>query len=72
MKNERIKSDKTELLYETDGMITEFEAVVTEYLHDSDSDRDYVILDRTAFFPEVEQGTVLRSIHSSVGRASAC
>ncbi len=52
MKNERIKSDKTELLYETDGMITEFEAVVTEYLHDPDSDRDYVILDRTAFFPE--------------------
>ncbi|MBQ6318655.1 MAG: alanyl-tRNA editing protein, partial [Lachnospiraceae bacterium] len=52
MKNERIKSDKTELLYETDGMITEFEAVVTGYLHDPDSDRDYVILDRTAFFPE--------------------
>ena len=52
MKNERINSKKTELLYETDGMITEFEAVVTEALQDSDSGKNYVILDRTAFFPE--------------------
>ena len=52
MKNERIKSDTTELLYETDGMITEFEAAVYEAGEDPDTGKCYVILDRTAFFPE--------------------
>ena len=40
----------TDLLYETDGLMTEFDAVVTKA--GKDDERDYVLLDRTAFFPE--------------------
>ena len=50
MKNERDKNGKTELLYETEGMLTEFDAVVTEA--SSENGKNYVVLDRTAFFPE--------------------
>lgn len=49
MKNER-ENNKTELLYETDGELTEFEATVI-----SVTERDgrfATVLDRTAFFPE--------------------
>ncbi len=49
MKNERIRKTETTLLYETDGMRTGFEATVIS----SGEDKGYyVILDRTAFFPE--------------------
>ena len=50
MKNEREKIIHTELLYETDGLLTEFEAIVTGC---EKCDKRYrIILDRTAFFPE--------------------
>ena len=51
MKNERQNNNKTELLYETDGMMTEFEARVTE-ASDDGTKGHYVVLDRMAFFPE--------------------
>ena len=51
MKNARENRNKTELLYETDGMLTEFEAEVTGSFEDPSKGR-YVVLDRTAFFPE--------------------
>ncbi len=51
MKNER-ENNKTVLLYETDGMITEFEATVLVSSTDGESGRAYAVLDRTAFFPE--------------------
>ena len=51
MKNERENRDKTELLYETDGMMTEFEAEVISASEDPSKGR-YVVFDRTAFFPE--------------------
>ncbi|MCR5832000.1 MAG: alanyl-tRNA editing protein [Lachnospiraceae bacterium] len=51
MKNEREYNNKTELLYETDGMMTEFEATVITASRDGEKG-DYVVLDRTAFFPE--------------------
>lgn len=49
MKNERHKKTETKLLYETDGMLTEFEATV---ISSGEDNGQYVILDRTAFFPE--------------------
>ena len=52
MKNERNKNDNTELLYETDGMLMDFEAVVIDSAVDEDTNEAYVVLDRTAFFPE--------------------
>ena len=52
MKNEREKNNRTELLYETDGMLTCFDAVVIAASKDETTGRDYVELDRTAFFPE--------------------
>ena len=52
MKNERSKNKETVLLYETDGMLSEFDAVVIRSGTDEESGRSYVILDRTAFFPE--------------------
>ena len=52
MKNEREKNNRTELLYETDGMLTEFDAVVINASKEEATGRDYVELDRTAFFPE--------------------
>ena len=52
MKNERDKNDKTELLYETDGMLTEFDATVIGTGTDEKNGADYAVLDRTAFFPE--------------------
>lgn len=51
MKNERAYNGKTILLYETDGMITEFTAVVTGSVDPSDDKGSGIILDRTAFFP---------------------
>ena len=51
MKNERDKTNKTELLYETDGNITEFDAVIIEAGECEDKKGYYAILDRTAFFP---------------------
>ena len=51
MKNERNKNDSTELLYETDGMLAEFEATVIGAASE-DKMGTYVVLDRTAFFPE--------------------
>ena len=50
MKNEREKNEQTELLYETDGSVTVFDAKVTG--SGNDNGKDYVILDRTCFFPE--------------------
>lgn len=52
MKNERDKNDITKLLFETDGMLTEFDALVLESGKDPETDGSYVVLDRTAFFPE--------------------
>ena len=52
MKNEREKNNRTELLYETDGMLTEFDAVVISASCDEPTGRCFVELDRTAFFPE--------------------
>lgn len=52
MKNERENNNRTILLYETDGMMTEFDATVTASSTDGKTGRDYVELDRTAFFPE--------------------
>ncbi len=49
MKNERDTNGNCELIYETDGMCTVFEAVVTASSDDGKS--PYVVLDRTAFFP---------------------
>ena len=49
MKNERETNGLTELIYETDGMCTRFEAVVIS--NGKSEDGDYVVLDRTAFFP---------------------
>ena len=50
MKNERGTIQNTVLLYETDGMIREFEATVTGV--SDQGDKGYgIILDRTAFFP---------------------
>ncbi len=51
MKNERETNNNTVLIYETDGMCVEFEAIVTGSGTDPETGRDYVILDRTAFFP---------------------
>ncbi len=50
MKNEREKS-KTILLYETDGLLTKFDAKVVRSFTAPDG-KLAVILDRTAFFPE--------------------
>ena len=50
MKNERVKSQHTLALYETDGMLHEFEATVIAC--DKTENGYGVILDRTAFFPE--------------------
>ncbi|MCR5590910.1 MAG: hypothetical protein K6F73_05200 [Lachnospiraceae bacterium] len=50
MKNEREEVKNTNLLYETDGMLTEFEAAVLETEATEDGCR--AVLDRTAFFPE--------------------
>ena len=51
MKNERENIIQTELLYETDGLLTEFEAEVTGC--DKYGDKRYgIVLNRTAFFPE--------------------
>lgn len=52
MKNERVKTERTELLYETDGMMTEFDALVVSCEKCADMDGYRIILDRTAFFPE--------------------
>ncbi|MCR5672575.1 MAG: alanyl-tRNA editing protein [Lachnospiraceae bacterium] len=52
MKNEREINTQTVLLYETDGMLTEFEATVTGCEKQSDEGGYFVTLDRTAFFPE--------------------
>ncbi len=52
MKNERETSNRTELLYETDGMMTEFDAQVTAVSKDEGSGLFMAELDRTAFFPE--------------------
>lgn len=55
MKDERNKSDLTELLYEQDGYLSVFSAtVVMSEKIDSDKCDDLyaVVLDRTAFFPE--------------------
>jgi len=52
MKNERDKNGITELLYEHDGMLTEFDATVVECGRCAKCQKDYVVLDRTAFFPE--------------------
>ncbi|MBO4266135.1 MAG: alanyl-tRNA editing protein [Lachnospiraceae bacterium] len=52
MKNERNKNDRTELLYETDGGLTDFEAVVIESLVSDETKEPCIVLDRTAFFPE--------------------
>ena len=49
MKNER-ENNKTRLLYETDGELTEFEAVVISVTEKED--RFAIELDQTAFFPE--------------------
>ena len=49
MKNERETDNKTQLIYETDGMCTAFDAVVIQ--SEDQSDEAFVILDRTAFFP---------------------
>lgn len=51
MKNEREKNTITQLLYETDGLLTTFSAVVisTGYLPEKGN---WCALDRTAFFPE--------------------
>ncbi len=50
MKNEREKNGQTELLYETDGLLTSADAVVIAT--GDDNGREYVVLDRTVFFPE--------------------
>lgn len=52
MKNERDNNNRTVLLYETDGMLTEFDAVVIASSNDEVTGRYFVELDRTAFFPE--------------------
>lgn len=52
MKNEREKNGKTILLYETDGLLTGFDATTVETGTCTDTGREYVVLDRTAFFPE--------------------
>lgn len=52
MKNERNKNDNTELLYETDGGLTDFDAVVIESSVSGETNEPYIVLDRTAFFPE--------------------
>ena len=51
MKNERENNDLTVLLYESDGLMMQFDAKVTGSGRCDDSGRDYVVLDRTAFFP---------------------
>ena len=51
MKNERDENMITQLLYESDGMLTEFDATVTEVSR-SDDGAVRAALDRTAFFPE--------------------
>ena len=49
MKNERETNGLTELIYETDGMCTRFDAVVISC---GTSEKGcYIVLDRTAFFP---------------------
>ncbi len=52
MKNERDTDNRTLLLYETDGMLTEFDAVVIASSKDEEKGLYFVELDRTAFFPE--------------------
>ncbi|MBO4904106.1 MAG: alanyl-tRNA editing protein [Lachnospiraceae bacterium] len=52
MKNERNKNNETELLYEQDGMLMDFRAVVISAGEEEASKKPYVCLDRTAFFPE--------------------
>lgn len=54
MKNERCKSGITIALYETDGSIYDFDAVVVDCFEvtDVDDGRYAIILDKTAFFPE--------------------
>ncbi len=52
MKNERNKQTQTELLYETDGMLTEFDASVIGSEKCTEREGYSIILDRTAFFPE--------------------
>lgn len=64
MKNEREYTNKTVLLYETDGMLTRFDAVVTE-AGVCDDGRYYAITDRSAFFPggggqEADTGVFVR------------
>ncbi|MBR4574336.1 MAG: hypothetical protein IKO16_05460 [Lachnospiraceae bacterium] len=51
MKNERGDNPNTALLYETDGLLMEFEAVVTERICLPEGKGYGLILDRTAFFP---------------------
>ena len=52
MKNERENRGRTILLYETDGMMTVFDAVVISSQRDEETQKCFVELDRTAFFPE--------------------
>lgn len=52
MKNDRNNTTDTVRLYETDGMLTEFAATVIGSGYDDKKKSHYVLLDRTAFFPE--------------------
>ncbi len=66
MKNERDKNGITELLYEHDGMLTEFDAKVVSSGKCEEGDGYYAVLDRTAFFPEgggqdADTGELIRS-----------
>ncbi len=49
MKNERETDNRTQLIYETDGMCVAFDAVVIQ--SENLPEGAFVILDRTAFFP---------------------
>ena len=51
MKNER-ENTCTELLYEKDGMLAEFDAIVTASEKYGENGMYRIIMDRTAFFPE--------------------
>lgn len=77
MKNERNKSDVTAALYETDGMLKEFDATVLACEQDDKVAGDGkqgsilygIVLDRTAFFPE-GGGQQADSGHLYIGDAS--
>ena len=56
MKNERVKSELTELLYDKNGYVFDFDAEVIDVetldAQDEEKSKYAIILDRTAFFTE--------------------